>query len=187
MQKVKTNGNVIYSVIVRPKSDIKNANSKDEILLGAFPRWHLEMTTGCIIATKCPICQSENCIREFHSVGFERILCKDCEYELTFWCMRDKFHRPIPIGNSISLTKEYLTSKEFIIKNRYGIYIMELFKGGICGAAFEKKITFSPSPNQSSNIRKIIVLKIINGNVSKEVVYQSPIHLTLEVLPVATC
>ena len=73
------------------------------------------------------------------------------------------------------------------MKNQYGIYIMELFNGGICGAAFETDITFSPSSNQSPNVRKITVLKIIKGEVNKKVVYQSPIHLTLEVLPITEC
>ena len=84
MQKQQTNGDIINFVIVRPKSESKIANSKDEVVFGCIERWKLENNGGSINNTKCPICNSENCIREFHPVGFDRILCKDCEYEITF-------------------------------------------------------------------------------------------------------
>lgn len=179
MQKDKTNGNIKYYFIVRPKSDIQNANSKDEVVFGGITRWTLDMGGGCIIKTKCPICKSENCIREFHSIGFERIFCKGCGYEITFWCTRDKYFNPIPFDKSKDLTLEYITSKEFIKINPYGIYVMELFNGGICGAAFETNLNFSPSQNQNPNVRKITVFKIINDKVVNKVVFQSPYHLSL--------
>lgn len=185
MKKEKINGNVIFFVIARPKSDMQRANKNDQVIFSVITRRELDMYGEYITATRCPKCKSENCTREFNPVGFEHTLCKDCENELTFWCTRDKDGYPIPIDELKDLTSEYLTCKEFLLKNPYGIYIMELFIGGICGAAFENDITFSPSLNQDPNVKKITVIKIANNNIIKKVVFERPHYPLSELRQIA--
>lgn len=187
MTKKKQYGKVKFAVIMRPKSDLRIADSNDVIKFFDITRRELEMHGEFIIPTICPICKSENCIREYHPVGFERILCMDCAYELTYWCARDKDLKPIPIDKSISLTIEYLTGKEFLSKTPYGIHVMELYVGGTCGAAFETDFTFSPSQNQDPNIRSITVFKVIGGEVIKKDVFHSLQHQSSSSISIASC
>lgn len=186
MKNYKNYGKVKFSVITRPKSDLRKANSNDVIEFFDITRRELELSGEYITPAECPICNSKNCIREYHPVGFERTLCMDCSNELTYWCARDKDLKPIMIDKSIRLTLEYLTSKEFLSKTPYGIYIMELYVGGICGAAFENDILFSPSQIQDPNIRSITVFKAIDKEVVSNVVFQSLHHLSSS-LPIAIC
>lgn len=181
-------GSVKCPIIMRPKSDLQQPRSNDQVKFFDITRQEIEMHGENIIPATCPNCNSENCVREYHPVGFERILCLTCAYELTFWCTRDKNLQAILIDKSISITLEYLTSKEFIIKNPFGIYIMELFVGGTCGAALESDLTLSPSQDQDQNIKNLTVFKVKDNEVVKKIVFQTLHHLSSSAsLPIAIC
>lgn len=128
----------------------------------------------------CPRCKQDNCVSDFYyKTGEEYVSCGDCGYYYSFVIKRDSEGKMIKIDETKELSANNVITKETIIDNPYGAFIIE-FDDGMrnCGTLetkqdYDKFVSdILSSTNQESSIVKATVSRLVDEKINKEVVFK---------------
>ena len=141
----------------------------------------LQIMGSVIDYIECPRCKQDDCVSDFYyKTGEEYVSCGDCGYYYSFVIKRDSEGKMIKIDETKELSANNVITKETIIDNPYGSFIIE-FNDGMrnCGTLetkedYDKFVSDIASfTNQEHDIKQAVVSSLIDGKIIKETIFKT--------------
>jgi len=128
----------------------------------------------------CPICKSEECIREYdYLIQSEKIKCSNCKYSICFTYITDVKGKVIKLNDNKDLTLGNLVSKGFLAKIPFGFVINQHSDGEIIGNAFKSEIhqyktmlEYNHTAGYQNGYLKSTIYRFVNNKITVDIIYE---------------